>query len=88
MRFKKELIMREIAGDIILVPVGKTVIENNGLFLLNEVSGDIWKRISQGKSKEQIIAEMIELYDADPDEIRADTEEFLATLVAKDILEM
>lgn len=88
MRIKKELIMREIAGDIILVPVGKTVLENNGLFLLNEVSGDIWKLINQGKSQEQIIEAMIEIYEADPDEIRADTEEFLNLLVQKDILEL
>jgi hypothetical protein len=34
MRIKKELIMREIDGDVILVPVGQTILENNGLFLL------------------------------------------------------
>lgn len=88
MRIKKELIMREIAGDIILVPVGKTVMENNGLFLLNEVSGDIWKLINQGKSQEEIIEAMIEMYDADPNAIRADTKEFLEILVQKDILEL
>ncbi len=87
MRIKKELIMREIAGDIILVPVGKTVLENNGLFLLNEVSGDIWKLINQGKNREEIIADMIDMYDADPEQIRADTEEFLDLLIQKDILE-
>ena len=79
--------MREIAGDIILVPVGKTVLENNGLFLLNEVSGDIWKLINQGKEREEIIASMIDMYDADPEQIRADTEEFLDLLIQKDILE-
>lgn len=88
MKIKKELILREIAGDIILVPVGKTVIEHNGLFLLNEVSGDIWKLIQQGKTKEEIIEAMIEMYDADPEAIRGDTEEFLGKLVEKDILEM
>ena len=87
MRIKKELIMREIAGDIILVPVGKTVLENNGLFLLNEVSGDIWKLINQGKNREEIIADMIDMYDAAPEQIRADTEEFLDLLIQKDILE-
>ncbi len=87
MRIKKELIMREIAGDIILVPVGKTVLENNGLFLLNEVSGDIWKLIVEGKDREEIITAMIDMYDADPEQIRADTEEFLDLLIQKDILE-
>ena len=37
MKIKKELIKRTIAGDTILVPVGKTVYESNGLFVLNGV---------------------------------------------------
>ena len=39
MKIKKELIKREIAGDTILVPVGKTVYDANGLFVLNELLG-------------------------------------------------
>ena len=42
MIIKKELIKREIAGDTILVPVGKTVFDANGLFVLNEIGAFIW----------------------------------------------
>lgn len=41
MEIKKELIKRDIAGDTVLVPVGKTVMENNGLFILNELGAFI-----------------------------------------------
>ena len=30
MKIKKELIQREIAGDTVLVPVGKSVYDSNG----------------------------------------------------------
>lgn len=42
MKIKKELIKREIAGDCILVPVGKSTLESNGLFALNELGAFIW----------------------------------------------
>ena len=87
MRVIKQLIKREIAGDVILVPVGRTVLENNGLFILNEVSADIWDMLNQGKDFEQIVQTLAETYDADPETIRADTEEFLANLEKMGILE-
>lgn len=87
MKIKKELIMREIAGDVILVPVGKTVIENNGLYILNEVSADIWKMIAAGKDYADIVQALSEDYDADPAQIRADTDEFLHQLEENGILE-
>lgn len=88
MKIKKELIMRDIAGDIILVPVGKSVLEHNGLFVLNEISGEIWKLLTEGKEPGQIVSALAEAYDAPLETIRADVEEFLAELVKCDILEM
>ena len=79
--------MREIAGDVILVPVGQTVLENNGLFLLNEISGRIWELLQTGKSAEEIAAVLEEEYDAPAEVIRQDLEEFLDALVAHGILE-
>jgi hypothetical protein len=87
MKIKKELIMREIAGDVILVPVGETVLEHNGLFMLNEISGRIWQLLQEGKSFEEIAETLEGEYDAPSQVIRQDLEEFLNALVAHGILE-
>lgn len=79
--------MREIAGDVILVPVGQTVLENNGLFLLNEISGRIWELLQAEKSEEEIAAVLTEEYDAPAEVIRQDLKEFLDALVEHEILE-
>ena len=79
--------MREIAGDVILVPVGQAVLENNGLFMLNEISGRIWELLQAGKSVEEISAVLVEEYEAPAQVIRQDLEEFLDALVAHGILE-
>lgn len=87
MKIVKELILREIAGDVILVPVGSTVLENNGLFVMNSVSADIWKLLSQGMQPEQIVQAMTEMYDAPEEQIRTDTMAFLDYLIQREIVE-
>ena len=42
MKIQKELIKRQIAGDTVLVPVGKAVYDANGLFILNDVGAFLW----------------------------------------------
>lgn len=80
MKIKKELIKREIAGDIILVPVGKTVYDSNGLFVLNEVGAFIWDVLPGAENEGQIVEKILESYDVSPEAAAADTAAFLAKL--------
>lgn len=41
MKISKEFILREIAGEYILVPVGKTALTFNGLVTVNEVGAHL-----------------------------------------------
>ena len=52
MKIKKELVKRDIAGDTILVPVGKTVYDSNGLFILNELGSFLWDRLEEAQSED------------------------------------
>ena len=45
MKLEKEFVLREIAGDYVIIPVGKTVIEFNGLITVNEVGVSIWNML-------------------------------------------
>ena len=63
MTIKKELIKREIAGDTILVPVGKTVFDSNGLFALNELGAFIWDLLPKAETAEEICDAVLAEYD-------------------------
>ena len=86
MVIKKELIKREIAGDTILVPVGKTVLDSNGLFVLNELAAFIWGLLPEANTEEDICAAVLEQYDVSPDTARQDVAAFLDTLGKMGIL--
>lgn len=80
MKVNKNVIYRCIADEHILVPVGDTARDNNGLFVLNEVSAEIWKLLCEEKTREEIIAEISESFDADAETIASDTDDFLKKL--------
>lgn len=80
MKIKKELIKREIAGDIILVPVGKTVYDSNGLFVLNEVGAFIWDVLPDAENEAELVEMILESYDVSPETAAADTAVFLTKL--------
>lgn len=86
MIIKKELIKREIAGDTILVPVGKTVLESNGLFVLNGLGAFLWDRLPQAEGAEDLCAAVLEEYEVSREEAMEDIENFLAQLRKMNIL--
>lgn len=86
MIIKKELIRREIAGDIVLVPVGKTVFDSNGLFMLNELGSFIWNILPQVESEAEICEAILAEYEVSAEVAAKDTAEFLEKLREMDII--
>lgn len=86
MEIKKELIRRSIAGDTVLVPVGRTVYDANGLFVLNELGDFLWERLPDAGSAEDLLVAVLEEYEVDAETARQDIAAFLADLTRHGIL--
>ena len=86
MEIKKELIKREIAGDTILVPVGKTVLDSNGLFVLNELGAFLWDRLPDAKDVDALLAAVLEEYEVSAEEAAQDIAAFLERLRQLEII--
>ena len=86
MRIKKEFVLREIAGDYVIIPTGKTVLEFNGLITVNEVGVSIWKMLQEEVTFDQIVQNILEEYDVEESVAREDIREFLDTLITGGIL--
>ncbi len=86
MNIKKELIKRSIAGETVLVPVGRTVYEANGLFVLNELGDFLWERLPEAENEEQLLASILEEYEVDEHTARRDLRIFLDKLKQMEIL--
>lgn len=82
MKISDEYIMREIAGDYIIVPTGQAAFNFQGLITVNELGAFIW-RLLQEKDIcfEEIIKAIKVVYDVDDEVVRIDTIEFLNQLI-------
>ena len=86
MKIKKEFVLSNIGGDVLLVPTGKTALDLNGMITLNEVGGDIWNMLPEVENEEEIRERILAEYDADPEEVRKDVSDFLKKLRELDII--
>lgn len=87
MRINKEFVLREIAGDYIAVPTGKTALDFNGLVTLNEVGVSIWNMLQSDVTLEDIVQGILNEYDVEEEVAREDAQDFIDTLYEKGILD-
>lgn len=80
MKVSKDFILREIADEIILVPIGAAATRFNGLITMNELGKFIFDTLSEEHTPRQVAEKIISEYDVDIDTALADTEDFLRQL--------
>ena len=86
MKIKKEFILREIVGDIVLVPINKSTSKFDGLITMNEIGKFIWENIESAKDEEELLQRILDEYEVDRDVAKADLDEFLGKLKEIDII--
>ena len=86
MRINKEYVLREIAGDYIIIPVGATALEFNGLITVNEVGVTLWNMLQEEVTMEDLVRGVLAEYDVKEEVAREDIQEFLDELVKGGIL--
>ena len=80
MKVPSDFILREIAGEYILVPVGSAAAQFNGLITLNETARTIFLALAQERTVEELTDAVTAEYEVDRVTARADVEEFLRQL--------
>lgn len=86
MRINKEFVLREIAGDYVIIPTGQTVLEFNGLITVNEVGVSLWNMLQKEVTEDDLVKGILEEYEVEEDVAREDIREFIDTLVTGNIL--
>ncbi len=87
MKIKKDMILRKVGSDIILVPVGNAVKDHNGLFMLTETASFLWCQIPECDSVQELAKKLFDEYDVTEEQAFADTQEFVDKLAELDIID-
>lgn len=87
MKIEKSFVLREIAGEYIIVPTGNTALDFNGLITVNEVGMFLWNLLQNEVTEEDLICRTMEEYEVDRETVKGDIEEFLEKLRVSGILD-
>ncbi len=77
MKLTDNYMKREIAGEVILIPMGKMSAQFNGMITLNETAQYIFCCLEEGKDEDDIVKGMLEEYEVDETTAKAEVINFL-----------
>lgn len=86
MKIEKEFVLREIAGDFILVPVGETAMSFNGLITVNEIGAFLWGKLKEETSIKELTKAILDEYEIDEVTARKDVTEFVNAFIEAGIV--
>lgn len=72
-----EFVLREIAGESFLIPIGEVAAKFNGMITLNGMSAFLWKQLENTITEEELVEAILEVYDVEETQATADIHEFL-----------
>ena len=87
MKIKDGFILRKIAGEDIVVPIGNNIADFNGIINLNESAAFILKLLEEDTSAENLVESLKKEYEIDEELAKNDVDTFLNILKEHKMLE-
>lgn len=87
MKIKNGFVVREIAGECVVVALGEASKIFNGIIKLNETGRIIWNMLAEGCDKETVVNAILQEYDIEREIVEKDFDRFVKTLSEANILE-
>lgn len=80
MRIKKKFVLREIAGEYVLVPVGEAARALNGIVTVNELGAFLWNLLQEEQTEQTLLNAVLDAYAVEEERARQDIRGFLQLL--------
>ena len=87
MKANGNFILRQVADEFLLIPVGETALRIKGMLSLSESGSLLYKRLQTECTREDLIRTLLADYDVDEETAGADVDEFLASMHRLGMLE-
>ena len=81
-----DVIRREIADEILLVPIRGNIADMRKVFVLDDVSDFIWQQLETQRSCGEILDALLSMYEVDVDRATEDMAEFMTDLLEANLV--
>ncbi len=87
MRIKEGFIVKEIAGQYVVIALGAASKIFNGIIKLNDTGKTLWDKLSVGAEKAELVQALLDEYEVDENTATGDVDNFIEQLQGANILE-
>jgi len=87
LKVKGGFVLREIAGNWVIIPVGQRVVEYNSIMSVNNSGALLWKSLEKGNDPDGLVQILLTEYATDENTARTDVNEFIEAVNMKGLLE-
>lgn len=87
MKIKGDFMLRQVAKTWVVMPLGQSTLDLNGILTLNESGALLWKALERGGDREAMARALTGEYDVSPERAMADVDRFLGKLAEAGVLE-
>lgn len=86
MKINKEFVLREIAGESMLVPSGAQAQKLDGIIALNPVAAVIWKALCEKPDYQYALEKILDTFEVSENEAKQDLNDFIDQMCSHDLL--
>ncbi len=80
MKRSTDFLLRDVAGTLVVVPVGAAVSAFPGMITLNATGAYLWELLESEQTVQTLTDALVARYEVDSEKARADVEAFLTKL--------
>ncbi len=81
-----DFLLREIAGEYLLVPTGQSALTFNGMASLNETAAFLWKLLEQPHTAQELAQALAVEYELTAEQSQSDVDELLAVILERGLV--
>jgi hypothetical protein len=86
-KIKDGFILKEIAGESVVVPVGDNIADFSATIILSESGAFLWRALEKGANEEQLLKSILSEYNIDAQTAKEDIKAFIDKLTIHNLLE-
>lgn len=80
MKIKEGFVLRQVASNWVVLPVGQASVNFNGMLSLNDSGVLLWRALENGGDRNTMADALLTEYEVEREQALADVDEFLAIL--------
>lgn len=87
MKASTGFILRNLAGEYVVMPAGDNIGAFGGAILMNELSAFVWEQLKVSVSRDELLARILDRYEVEEKTAAADLDALLAEMKRMRIIE-